>query len=147
MGRAALILLASALAACASTPPPAPATTPPPEPARRAVVAPDFVTLAEQDALIELKRGSRLHVRLESETVVVANRRWHITAVKGAAVEPYGNPWFAAKRVYAVQEPGNWIFDFNAVAPGTTTVTFDFRRDDEPVSAATRTAKFDFVVR
>jgi hypothetical protein len=60
-------------------------------------------------------------------------------AVSGAAVQPYGQPWFAAKNVYAVQEPGNWIFDFNAVAPGTTTVTFDFRRDDEPLSAAKRT--------
>ena len=135
---AVAFVLALALAACASAPT---------EPARRAVVAPDFVTLAEQDALIELKRGARLHVRLASETVVVANRRWHITAVNGAAVEPYGKPWFAAKNVYAVQEPGNWIFDFNAVAPGTTTVTFDFRRDDEPLAAAMRTAKFDFVVR
>ena len=135
---AVAFVLALALAACASAPT---------EPARRAVVAPDFVTLAEQDALIELKPGARLHVRLASETVVVANRRWHITAVNGAAVQPYGQPWFAAKNVYAVQEPGNWIFDFNAVAPGTTTVTFDFRRDDEPLAAAMRTAKFDFVVR
>jgi predicted secreted protein len=135
---AAAIVVAIALAGCASAPP---------EPARRAIVGPDFVTLAEQDALIELKRGTRLHVRLESETVVVANRRWHITAVNGTAVEPFGQPWFAAKRVYAVQEPGNWIFDFNAVAPGATTVTFDFRRDNEPLSAAMRTATFDFVVR
>ncbi len=143
--RGAAILVALALAGCASAPPPAPAASA--APARRAIVAGDFVTLAEQDALIEIKRGARLHVRLESETVVIANRRWHITAVNGAAVEPYGKPWFAAKHVYAVQEPGNWIFDFNAVAPGTSTVTFDFRRDDEPPSAATRTAKFDFVVR
>ena len=136
--RRAAILVALALAGCASAPP---------EPARRAVVAPEFVTLAEQDALIELKPGARLHVRLESETVVVANRRWHLTAVNGTAVEPYGQPWFAAKRAFAVQEPGNWIFDFNAVAPGKATVTFDFRRDNEPLSAAMRTAKFDFVVR
>ena len=138
--RAALaVVLAALLAGCAA---PQPA-----EPPRRVVVATDFVTLAEQDALIELKRGTRLHVRLESETLVIASRRWHITAVKGTAVEPYGQPWFTAKHVYAVREPGNWIFDFNAVAPGTTTVTFDFRRDDEPVTAAARTAKFDFVVR
>ena len=138
MRRIAALAIALALAGCASVPA---------EPARRAIVAPDFVTLAEQDALIELKRGARLHVRLESETVVVASRRWHITAVKGGAVEAYGSPWFAAKNVYAVQQPGNWIFDFNAVAPGAATVTFDFRRDDEPLSAAPRTAKFDFVVR
>jgi predicted secreted protein len=138
MRLAVAFFVALALTGCASAPT---------EPARRAIVAPESVTLAEQDALIELKRGARLHVRLASETVVVANRRWHITAVNGAAVEPYGKPWFAAKHVYAVQEPGNWIFDFNAVAPGTTTLTFDFRRDDEPLTAAMRTAKFDIVVR
>jgi predicted secreted protein len=131
-------LVALALAGCASAPP---------EPARRAVVHPDYVTLAEQDALIELAPGARLHVRLASETVVIAKRRWHITAVNGKAVEPYGQPWFAAKHVYAVQEPGNWIFDFNAVSPGRSTVTFDFRRDDEPVAAAPQKAKFDIVVR
>ncbi len=139
LAAAALVVLA-ALAGCAATPPV--------EPARRTVAPAEHVTLAEQDALIELKRGMRLHVRLQSETMTVSEgRMWHITAVSGSSVQPYGQPWFAAKHVYAVKEPGNWIFDFNAVAPGTTTVTFDFRRDDEPVAAATQTAKFDFVVR
>ena len=52
----------------------------------------------------------------------VSHRRWHITAVAGDAVKAYGMPWFATKHVYAMQEPGNWIFDFDAVAPGRSTV-------------------------
>lgn len=126
------------------------AATPAPEPARRAIVAPDHVTLADQDALIELKRGARVHVRLDSEKMAVAHRWWHITAVQGAAVQPYGQPWFASRnpyQAYAVLETGNWVFEFDAVAPGKATVTFDFRRDDEPVSAAERRASFEFVVR
>lgn len=134
--RALAGLALAALAGCAGAPS---------EPARRAVVAPDFVTLAEQDALIELKRGARVHVRLDAEKI--SHRRWHITAVAGDAVKAYGMPWFATRHVYAMQEPGNWIFDFDAVAPGRSTVRFDYRRDDEPVSAAERTASFEIVVR
>lgn len=137
--RAALAAVALlALAGCAA---PKPA-----EPDRRVIVGPDHVTLAEQDALIELKPGARVHVRLQSEKTAVAKRRWHITAIDGAAIAPYGNPWFAAKHAYEARELGNWIFDFDAVAPGATTVSFDFRRDNEPVSAAQHTATFHFVV-
>lgn len=162
--RAAAILVAALVAGCAATPTaeaprtaPAPvaattpgaAAAPTPQAAagRRAIVAPDHVTLADQDAIIELERGARVHVRLQSEKLLIAKRRWHVTAVEGAALAPYGNPWFTARHAFEARELGNWIFDFNAVAPGTTTVTFDFRRDDEPLSAAPQTAKFDFVVR
>ena len=135
--RAALAALAAAaLAGCA---------TAPPEPARRTLVAPEVVTLDAQDAIVELERGARVHVRLEAEKI--SKRRWHITTVSGDALAPYGNPWFATKHVYALREPGTWIFDFDAVAPGKAMATFDYRRDDEPVSAAERTARFEFVVR
>ena len=134
-----MVAALAALSGCAA---PRPAESP-----RRVVVASDHVTLAEQDALIELGRGARVRVRLESQKMAVARRRWRITTADGAAVAPHGNPWFAAKHAHAALEPGNGIFDFDAVAPGRATVTFDYRRDDEPVSAAERTARFDFVVR
>jgi predicted secreted protein len=130
------IVLALALSACASAPP---------EPARRAIVHPAFVTLAEQDALIELEPGARLHVLLESEKA--SRRRWHVTAVRGDAVAVHGSPWFTSKNVYQMSIGGNWIFDFDAAAPGRASVAFDYRRDDEPLSAAERTASFDVVVR
>jgi len=136
MRTAFAILAVAALAACAAAPT---------EPARRTISAPDFVTLDAQDAIVELNRGARVHVRLESERV--SGRRWHVTLVAGNAVAPYGNPWFTAKNIRALHEPGTWIFDFDAVAPGKATVTFDYRRDKEPAAAAERTAKFDFVVR
>ncbi|MEO8485632.1 MAG: protease inhibitor I42 family protein [Betaproteobacteria bacterium] len=103
------------------------------------------MTLAEQDALIELAPGARLHVRLESEKV--SHRRWHVTVVSGDAVAVHGSPWFTSKNVYQMSLAGNWIFDFDAMTPGRASVTFDYRRDDEPVSAAERTATFDFLVR
>ena len=160
---AALALLGvAALAGCATAPATAPATTAAPatapaiaaapaaESARRAVVGPDHVTLADQDALIELRQGARVHVRLESDRIAIAKRWWHITAVDGAALAPFGNPWFAAHnpyQAYAIKSGGLWIFDFDAVAPGKSTVTFDYRRDDEKVSDAERHATFTFVVR
>ena len=134
--RVAVASLAVALASC---------TTAPQEPPRRAIVDPDYVTLAEQDARIQLTPGRLVHVRLEAERI--SRRRWHVTAVSGDAVAVHGSPWFTSKNVYALQLPGNWIFDFDAAAPGRATVTFDYRRDDEPVSAAERTATFEFLVR
>ena len=142
MRRVLGILLLAALAGCAATPP---ATTPPAEPARRTLVGPDHVTLADQDALIELKQGARIHVRLESERI--SKNRWHIESMEGAAIAPHGNPWMPTMQPYAVRLPANLIFDFDAVAPGKTTVTFGYRRDDEPASAAERKATFAFLVR
>jgi len=136
MRTALAVLAVAALAGCAAAPT---------EPPRRTIVAPQIVSLDEQDALVELKPGARVHVRLESERV--SGRRWHVMAVSGNAVAPHGSPWFTAKNIRALHEPGNWMFDFDAIAPGRTTVTFDYRRDNEPVTAAERTARFDFVVR
>jgi predicted secreted protein len=153
------LLIVAAFAGCASAPAdtaPQPSAAPAPAPVaaapatpgtttRREIVTPNYVTLDEQDALIELKRGARVHVRLETERV--SKRRWNITTLSGSAVAPYGNPWFTAKNIRALHEPGNWIFDFDAVAPGTASVTFDYRRDGEPLSAAERKVTFDFIVR
>lgn len=136
MRLSAFLAVAVAVAGCA---------TAPSEPPRRTIAGPSIVSIDEQDALVELKPGARVHVKLEAEKI--SKRRWHVTAVSGEAIRPHGNPWFTTKHVYALREPGNWMFDFDAVAPGSATVTFDYRRDDEPVSAAEHTAKFEFVVR
>lgn len=108
-------------------------------------MAPSRVGLEDQDALIELARGARVHVSLEADRV--SGQSWHLGRVSGDALEAYGNRWYAVKHAFAVRELGHWIFDFNAVAPGRSAVTFDFRRDDEPATAAERRASFEFVVR
>ena len=136
MRAVATLSVALALAGCAAAPA---------EPPRRAVVSPAFVTLAEQDALIQLERGALLHIRLEADRT--SKRRWQLASIEGGAVAAHGSPWYASRNAYAQKVPGNWIFDFDAVAPGSATVRFAYRADGEPVAAAERTAAFDLVVR
>lgn len=140
---AAALALAGTFVAggCAPPPPVAPTVAD----ARRVLVSPKLATLDDADARLEFAVGERIRIGLVAERV--SGRRWRVVSVAGAAVAPHGSPVFAAANIRDLRTPGNWIFEFDAIAPGDARLVFDYRRESDAPSDAERVATYDVRVR
>jgi inhibitor of cysteine peptidase len=99
-------------------------------------VRPD-VRLDESDngAAVTLKPGDRVRVVLESNAST--GFAWIEASAPAAAVlVPVGEPFYVASSSGLLGAPGHQVFDYQAVAAGTTSVSLDYERAFESVPPA-----------
>ncbi|MGE3962265.1 MAG: protease inhibitor I42 family protein [Dehalococcoidia bacterium] len=85
------------------------------------------LTEADAGGTVTVEAGDRIRVVLESNAST--GYTWTVTDAPNAAVlVPLGQPYYVAPVTDLVGAPGYQVFDFLAVAPGTTSVSLSYVR-------------------
>jgi inhibitor of cysteine peptidase len=111
-------------------------------------VAPTSLRVDEagSGAPVVLARGQTMAVVLEAN--VPTGYRWEVTPGFAPTLAQVGTADYTARATPpVVGAPGDMTFRFRAENPGTTSLTFTYRRPFEPDVAPAKSVRYDVTVR
>ena len=101
---------------------------------------------ASSGAPIVLARGQTMAVILEAN--VTTGYRWEVMPGFAPTLAQVGTADYTARATPpVVGAPGDMTFRFRAESPGTTSLTFAYRRPFEPDVAPAKSVRYDVTVR